>query len=42
VYPGQTNRIVVDGKSGAAAGSVGGVNLTVNLGAPTNDFYGNA
>ncbi|HQL77284.1 MAG TPA: chitobiase/beta-hexosaminidase C-terminal domain-containing protein [Verrucomicrobiota bacterium] len=42
VYPGQTNRIVVDGKSGAAAGSVGGVNLTVSLGAPTNDFYANA
>jgi hypothetical protein len=42
VYPGQTNRIVVDGKSGAASGSVGGVNLTVTLGAPTNDFYANA
>ncbi len=42
VYPGQTNRIVVDGKSGAAAGSVGGVNLAVSLGAPTNDFYANA
>ena len=34
VYPGQTNRIVVDGKSGASSGSVGGVNLTVSLGAP--------
>ncbi len=42
VYPGQTNRIVVDGKSGATSGSVGGVNLTVSLGAPANDFYANA